>query len=285
MSQSGWTKREGALDDRGRKAPAQADRGSVCNVFGRACTVAVALLFAGVQAGTAKASGEALPGVLSTQIQGAVSSAVSGGKVDDLVNGAVAMAENVAPRAQPLNNASATKAEGVVSGAVAMAESVSTEVVPVAAPTVESSAPVAQGSSRTRIAPGRPRSARHVRPHQRARTQVPASKTVIQSGMTGNVAGAPMPDAPLPRVQIAKAAPRPQRSAAPGRPLPAPPSPSRPDASSAGQSEGQSTPVPSLLAALAGVLLIFGLNFLPRTLPKSAFRKPRLVALPPWHPG
>jgi hypothetical protein len=61
--------------------------------------------------------------------------------------------------------------------------------------------------------------------------------------------------------------------------------PPRPDASSPGQGGGQGTSMPSLLAALAGLLLIFGFHRLPRLLPLLAFRKPRRIVLPSWHPG
>jgi hypothetical protein len=74
------------------------------------------------------------------------------------------------------------------------------------------------------------------------------------------------------------ARPMPQRNA----PLPLPP---RPGATSSGQGGGQGSPMPLVVGALASLLLMFALQFLPRTLPPMAFRKPRFLALPPWHPG
>jgi hypothetical protein len=48
---------------------------------------------------------------------------------------------------------------------------------------------------------------------------------------------------------------------------------------------GSPTPSPLLLGALAAALLFVPFEFLSRLLPRSAFRKPRRLALPPWHPG
>jgi hypothetical protein len=81
---------------------------------------------------------------------------------------------------------------------------------------------------------------------------------------------------------------RPERhsSAPPNRePQPPAPGPDRPDMSSAGQSGGQGLLLPLVLAALAAALALLGLALLPRVLPLPAFRKPRRIVLPPWHPG
>jgi hypothetical protein len=67
--------------------------------------------------------------------------------------------------------------------------------------------------------------------------------------------------------------------------LPPAPLPPRPDMSSSGQGGGQGSAQPLLLAALAAALGFFVLSFLPRVLPRPAFRKPRRIVLPPWHPG
>ena len=63
------------------------------------------------------------------------------------------------------------------------------------------------------------------------------------------------------------------------------PAPQGPDMSSAGQSGGQGLLFPVVMAALAAALAILGLKLLPRLLPVPAFRKPRRISLPPWHPG
>jgi hypothetical protein len=69
------------------------------------------------------------------------------------------------------------------------------------------------------------------------------------------------------------------------QPLPPVPLPPRPDASPAGQVVGQGLLLPLMLAALAAALAGFAFEFLPRALPRSAFRKPRRIALQLWHPG
>ena len=67
--------------------------------------------------------------------------------------------------------------------------------------------------------------------------------------------------------------------------LPPAPLPPRPDMTSSGQGGGQGSVQPLLLAALAAVFGFFTLSLLPRVLPRPAFRKPRRIVLPPWHPG
>jgi hypothetical protein len=271
----GWTNRERPLDDSRRKAPDPADGGSVCNA--RACALAVALvLSAGVHIAPAQAAGE-VPG-LSAQIQGIVSSALG------------------ATAAQPSSNASPTKAEDSANEAVALADNIvadalsaASRVSPVAAAALgpESGAPAAGPSSSEPSARARSKPARPRRAHEQARSRAPAFTAEARVGAVVGASSAwyGRSRSTVSASQTASAAPRPQRSAAPERPRPPGPAPPRPDASAAGQSGGQSTPVPSLLAALAGLLLIFGFGFLPRALPRSAFRKARLIALPPWHPG
>jgi hypothetical protein len=278
----GWTNRKHALDDAGRKAPDQAARSSVCNAPARACSlVFVFVLSAGVHAGPVQAAGDA-PGGLSTQIQGVVDSALS------------------STAAQPLNYASATKAEDAANEAVALAEDVAADATSTAtsisgqewpssaeAAAAEPLEPGARPSNGELSARARPGSARPPRARQTARPHEPASRTgtrlvavtVVSSAWYG------VSHSTTEKSETTSAAPRPHRAAVPERPRRHAPAPSGPDSSWSGQSGGQSTPVPLLLAALAGLLIIVGFNFLPRVLPKSAFRKPRLIVLPPWHPG
>jgi hypothetical protein len=70
----------------------------------------------------------------------------------------------------------------------------------------------------------------------------------------------------------------------PQRPPPLPRSP-QPGAALAGQAGGQGPLTPLVVGALAAALLMMAFEFLPRALPPKAFRKPRLIALAPWHPG
>jgi len=59
-----------------------------------------------------------------------------------------------------------------------------------------------------------------------------------------------------------------------------------PPQNSNGSAEGGSgTTAPLLVAALTAALFYFFFEFLSRLLPRSAFRKRRRLALPPWHPG
>jgi hypothetical protein len=77
---------------------------------------------------------------------------------------------------------------------------------------------------------------------------------------------------------------RPPAGAVPQR-LPPRPLPPQPDMNSSGQAGGQGPPVTLPLAALAGLLSFFVLQFLPRAFPVPAFRKPRLTVTPAWNPG
>jgi hypothetical protein len=76
---------------------------------------------------------------------------------------------------------------------------------------------------------------------------------------------------------------KPTRSSLPQRSPP--PRTPQPGAAMTSQGGGQGPLTPLVVGALAAVLLIMILEFLPRTLPPKAFRKPRLIALTPWHPG
>jgi hypothetical protein len=80
-----------------------------------------------------------------------------------------------------------------------------------------------------------------------------------------------------------RAMPKPTRPL-PQRPPPLPRSP-QPGSALAGQAGGQGPLTPLVVGALAAVLLMMAFEFLPRALPPKAFRKPRLIALAPWHPG
>lgn len=91
-------------------------------------------------------------------------------------------------------------------------------------------------------------------------------------------------EARSPRPPRARAQHKAPAGAVPQR-LPPAPLPPRPDMTSSGQGGGQGSVQPLLLAALAAILAFFTLSLLPRVLPRPAFRKPRRIVLPPWHPG
>jgi hypothetical protein len=81
-----------------------------------------------------------------------------------------------------------------------------------------------------------------------------------------------------------RATPKPIRPSVPHRPPPEP-LPPQPGSALAGQAGGNGPLTPLVVGALAAVLLMMTFEFLPRALPPKAFRKPRLIALLPWHPG
>jgi hypothetical protein len=251
-----WTNRKQPLDDAGRKTAL------------RASVFVGALVVFGHSSPALAADG--IPG-LSAQIQGIVSSTLdtavaepssdtTATKAEHMANDAVALAESVA--AQAASSASSISPQGGGDGWVVPAE--------VAAPSESGLA------ARARSRPTRPR-----RPLRRVRNPRPVFRPEPRAAPLANLASA----APPPVHRTVRAASRPQHSAVPRWPRPPGPLPPRPDGSSAGLSGGQSSPVPQLPAALAALLLAIGFEFLPRALPTSAFRKPRGVALLPWHPG
>jgi len=67
-------------------------------------------------------------------------------------------------------------------------------------------------------------------------------------------------------------------------PPPVPPGPGQ-DVTAPAQAGGQGQLVPLLVAALAAALVFTRFPFRTRLLPRSAFRRPRRVVLPVWHPG
>jgi hypothetical protein len=107
-----------------------------------------------------------------------------------------------------------------------------------------------------------------------------SSVEVVVTSRTTRVGG----EARSPGAPRARAKPNPPAGVEPQR-LPPAPLPPRPDMTSSGQGGGQGSAQPLLLAALAAVLGFFVLSLLPRVLPRPAFRKPRRIVLPPWHPG
>jgi len=268
------------LDDSGRNGRTQADLGPRCNTFVKGCAVAVAVLAAaGLHVGSARAAGEAVPTDLSAQ-------------VDEIVSSALATAQ------APPSEAPA-RATTLVNQAMALANRAAAEATARAAPLVPQSAgaemPTSTAASTELGTPARTRPARqrHTRARKRAHAAAPRPKTQARTiaGFApyhGSALSTSPPTArslPFSPKRAAKTSSRPERSAPPEHPRPPGPMPPRPDASSAGQSGGQNAPVPLLLAVVLGVLLVFGFQFLPRLLPLLAFRKPRRIVLPSWHPG
>jgi hypothetical protein len=268
------------LDESGRNSGSQADFSPGCNVFARVLVLVVAVLVGGnLHVGSARAASDPVPTDLSAQVDGIVSSALGAAQQEP----AQAQETTNAIVDQALTLARTAAADAHASAAPLAAQSVDAEpAIPVAVP--ESS----ELGTPERTPPARPRHARvKKKPHAPVSHSTP--RTVVggfrYDGSADTISPSPARPSPAAAPRPAKSSPRPQRSAPPQPPRLPGPMPPRPDASSFGQSGGQNAPVPLLLATLLGVLAVFALHFLPRLLPLLAFRKPRRIVLPSWHPG
>jgi hypothetical protein len=129
--------------------------------------------------------------------------------------------------------------------------------------------------------------ARHSKPREKESTVRPAlprssAHPSLRIVATSRVA---LPTSAHVRRTDTRQSPKKVAGAVPQRlpPLPLPP---RPDTTSSGQGGGGQGPsVQLVVGALAAMLLLLGFQLLPRLLPRTAFRKPRRIALSPWHPG
>jgi hypothetical protein len=269
------------LDEYGRKCDNQADFRLGCNAFTRVFVLVVAVLIgANLHVGSARAAGESVPTDLSAQVDGIVSSALGAAQQQPV---------------QAQQTANAIVEQALTLAHTAAAEAHAAAAAPLAAQSVDAgpSIPAVAADSSELGLPERTPPARRARvkkkPHVR-RAHVPVSharpRPVVgglrYDGSSDTIS--PSPARPSPAAP-AKASPRPERSAPPQPPRLPGPMPPRPDASSSGQAGGQNAPVPLLFATLLGVLAVFALHFLPRLLPLLAFRKPRRIVLPSWHPG
>ena len=272
--------------------------GLLCNVTGaagrgvpwlaRVCALAGAIVCSGLAGpGTARAAG---PGGIdvSAEVEAALA------EVDAVVPQPPARQE----QSVTLNVAGATT---VNIPAPPAAETVETVVAAVTQPVaMAASAPIATPTS-PKSAPAAPLGAGPAREHGAARVsgrpkrpppvvEVGSRTTLLSSAqsttdvvVTSRVTLVTR-EARSPRPPRARAQHNAPAGAVPQR-LPPAPLPPRPDMTSSGQGGGQGSVQPLLLAALAAVLGVFTLSLLPRVLPRPAFRKPRRIVLPPWHPG
>jgi hypothetical protein len=270
------------LDESGRNRSAQADFSSGCNVLLRAFVLVVAVLIgANLHVGSARAAGEPVPTDLSAQVDGIVSSAL--GAAQEQPAQAQATANKLVEQALTLARTAAADAHATA--APLAAQSVDAEPIPAAV------AGSSELGTPERTPPAPPRHARvKKRPHAAVSRPRPATSRTLAGGLEYDRSAftsstSPARPSPAAAPRPAKASPRPERSAPPQPPRLPGPMPPRPDASSSGQAGGQNAPVPLLFATLLGVLAVFALRFLPRLLPLSAFRKPRRIVLPSWHPG
>jgi hypothetical protein len=269
------------LDESGRNSGSQADFTPGCNVFARVFVLVIAVLVGGnLHVGSARAAGEPVPTDLSAQVDGIVSSAL--GSTQQEPAQAQETANTIVDQALTLARTAAAEAH---SAATAPLEAQSVDAgssIPAVVP--ESS----ELGTPERTPPARPRHARvKKKPHAPVAHSTP--RTVAggfrYDGSADTISPSPARPSPAAAPRPAKASPRPQPSAPPQPPRLPGPMPPRPDASSSGQAGGQNAPVPLLFATLLGVLAVFALHFLPRLLPLLAFRKPRRIVLPSWHPG
>jgi hypothetical protein len=269
----------------------------------RGCAAIAVLVCAGV-AGTGRASAADSLGIdaLVTQIETEVSSELAAAVPQPAAAGFRAGAHDTATVEQA--TAEGTSAEALGAGpAVLTADA--------AAPPVDMSAPGAPPgvvsvsigpapSAEWMLAPSHAAGPGVLHVVTRARTRS-TQKAVLRTHVSLAVSATARSEATASAARVtihervqtasrARASPRPAGAAPPDRntapgPPPPPPGPNRPDTSSAGQSGGQGFLLPLVLATLAAALAIFGFALLPRVLPLPAFRKPRRIVLPPWHPG
>jgi hypothetical protein len=255
----------------------------------RVCALAGAIVCSGLAGpGTARAAG---PGGIdvSAEIEAAL------GEIDAVVPQAPARQE----QSVTLNVAGATT---VNIPAPPAAESVETEAAAETQPVaMAASAPITTTPTSPASAPGAPLGAGPAREHGAAKVSgrpkrsqpvvgVVSRTTLLSSAqsttdvvVTSRVTLVTR-EARSPRPPRARAQHNAPAGAVPQR-LPPAPLPPRPDMTSSGQGGGQGSVQPLLLAALAAVFGFFTLSLLPRVLPRPAFRKPRRIVLPPWHPG
>lgn len=151
------------------------------------------------------------------------------------------------------------------------------------APPVRARAPL---RPQRRAAGRRPRRADRSSPLQRAIRSAVAPRAEGTTPVLPKASRATIADARgrTGSARTARATSEPNRSPLPHR-GPSLPQPDQPGAALSGQAGGHGPLTPLVLGALAAVLLTAFFEFLPQTLPLRAFRKPRQIALAPWHPG
>jgi hypothetical protein len=155
------------------------------------------------------------------------------------------------------------------------------------APTSAAATPQGQSPSSQGQSTASPRSAHRNR--HRSAPRVHRSAALVNPARWGGLAADGSSSLRATGATPSAAAPSGRGSATPDRSarpephhLPPPPvPPQNPSGTAAG---GSGTTAPLTVAALAAVLLVL-FEFLSRLLPRSAFRKPRRLVLPPWHPG
>jgi len=254
----------------------------------RACAVAGAIACGFIAPATARAADPFGTGQLANEVDAAVAQASAA------ASQASAAAAVVSPEstktlddATKSLEAASTQAAAVASSAATQAQQETQQAAAASVPSVASPEP-----ARAPVSPKR-RAAVH-------RSRRPARSTGLHSALrsavvshaertTPSLSTASRPTIADRRGQTgdartSRAAPETTRWPPPRRSPPLPPLP-QPGAALSGQGGGHGPLMPLVLGALAAVLLAALFEFLPRTLPLPAFRKPRQIALAPWHPG
>ena len=256
----------------------------------RACAVAGAIACGFIAPATARAADPFGTGQLAQEVDAAVAQATAAASQ---ASGAAGVGVVSPESTKTLDDATkslevaTTQAAAVASSAATQAQQETQQPAAASVPSGASPEPAhARVSPKRRAAVNRPRRpARSTGLHSALRSAVvshaereipslsTASRPTIadRRGRSGDA-------------RTSRAAPEPARWPPPRRSPPLPPLP-QPGAALSAQGGGHGPLMPLVLGALAAVLLAALFEFLPRTLPLPAFRKPRQIALAPWHPG
>jgi hypothetical protein len=183
--------------------------------------------------------------------------------------------------------AATKQAAAVASNAVAEAQRQTQSAAVASVPAVSGGAARPPAKAHRRAAGHRVHAAKHspapqsaVRPRSSPLAATDDGAARLLASTSGALAGRPQNSG----APASRAMPKPTRPSTPQRPPPLP-LPPQPGSALAGQAGGNGPLTPLVVGALAAVLLLLLLEFLPRALPQLAFRKPRPIALLPWHPG
>jgi hypothetical protein len=254
----------------------------------RACALAGAIACGLVAPAIARAADPFATGQLAQEVDAALAQASAAASQASAAAGAVSPeSTKTLDDATKSLEAASTQTAAVASNAATQAQQ---ETLQPAAASVPSGA-----SPETARAPKRPhRHAAVHRPRHAARPTAlhSALRSAVVSHTEGKIPSLPTTSRPTMAdrrgqtgdARTSRAAPETTRWPPPRRSPPLPPVP-QPGAAVSGQGGGHGPLMPLVLGALAAVLLAELFEFLPRTLPLPAFRKPRQIALAPWHPG
>jgi hypothetical protein len=226
------------------------------------------------------------------QIVQEVDSAVAEATATAIPQTSVAAAAAPADPTKNLDSATKTlqtateQAAAAASSTAAEAERAVQSASVASAPASSATTSRAPAKMHARAAPRRAR--RPARSPKAGRTERPTPLTSSQSNVVRIQPAKPatlaLDHAGRGNARGSRATSKPTAGPTPQRPPPSP-LPPRPGTTLSSQGGGQGPPAPLVFGALGALLLLIALEFLPRVLPTKAFRKPRQLALAPWHPG